>query len=207
MIYHITPVDNLPSIVADGVLLSDAAMNARGGPATTIGIANIKRRRLSLPVRCHPGDSVGDYVPFYFCQRSIMLYLIYRGNHPELTYRGGQGPILHLEADLHEVVAWADHHGRRWAFSLSNAGSPVAEFRNTINDLNLLNWPAIGNTDFTSSDVHQGKQAEFLIHERLPWELITRIGVHSANVQNRVNEIIAASQHVPSVEIRRAWYY
>ena len=30
---------------------------------------------------------------------------------------------MHLEADLNEVVAWADASGRRWAFSLSNAGA------------------------------------------------------------------------------------
>lgn len=35
-IYHITHVANLPGIVADGGLLSDAAMRARGGPATSI---------------------------------------------------------------------------------------------------------------------------------------------------------------------------
>ncbi len=39
---------------------------------------------------------------------------------PELTYRGGQGPIVHLEADLHQVVAWTEACVRRWVFSLSN---------------------------------------------------------------------------------------
>jgi hypothetical protein len=52
----------------------------------------IKRRRLGLPLPCHAGDRVADYVPFYFCPRSVMLYLIHRGNHPELTYQGGQSP-------------------------------------------------------------------------------------------------------------------
>ena len=92
-------------------------------------MSSIKQRRLSLPVKCHPGNCVGDYVPFYFCPRSVMLYLIYRGNHPELTYRGGQGPIIHLEADLSAVVAWANENGRRWAFTLSNAGAVYTQFR------------------------------------------------------------------------------
>ncbi len=97
-LYHITHVDNLPAILAAGGLQSDAAMMAQGGPSASIGMSSIKQRRLGLPVRCHPGDHVGDYVPFYFCPRSIMLYLIYCANHPELTYRGGQGAILHFEA-------------------------------------------------------------------------------------------------------------
>ena len=68
----------------------------------------IKARRLfELEVDCHPGTKVGEYVPFYFCPRSIMLYLFYRGNHPDLDYTGGQRPLVHLEADVHEVVEWA----------------------------------------------------------------------------------------------------
>jgi len=45
-LYHITHVDNLRKIVADGELLSDAAMIARGGPAQAIGMSGIKRRRV-----------------------------------------------------------------------------------------------------------------------------------------------------------------
>ena len=93
-IYHITHIDNLPSIVKEG-LVSDAAMIARGGQAKMIGMSHIKQRRLSLPVSCHPGDHVGDYVPFYFCSRSVMLYLIYMRN-AELTYRDGQSAIVHF---------------------------------------------------------------------------------------------------------------
>ena len=103
-IYHITHEENLPAIVQAGELWSDAAMIQRGGPKMPIGMSSIKQRRLALPVKCHPGDAVGAYVPFYFCPRSIMLFLIYRANNPDLAYRGGQGPILHLEADLHESV-------------------------------------------------------------------------------------------------------
>jgi len=135
-IYHITHVDNIPQIVQDGALFSDAVMVARGGPAATIGMSAIKLRRLTeLRVKCHPQDHVGEYVPFFFCPRSIMLYLIHRANHPELTYRGGQVPIVHLEADLHASVAWADAHRRRWAFTLSNAGAAYTEFREDLAQL------------------------------------------------------------------------
>lgn len=103
-LYHITHIDNLSSIVQDGGLLSDAAMIARGGPATAIGMGSIKARWLQLPVKCFPGDKVGDYVPFYFCPRSVMLYLLHKGNHPELAYQVGQAPILHLVADLYEAL-------------------------------------------------------------------------------------------------------
>jgi hypothetical protein len=65
-IYHITHVENLPSIVGDGCIVSDAVMIARGGPAAAIGMSSIKRRRVEqLEVDCHPGTKVGQFVPFY----------------------------------------------------------------------------------------------------------------------------------------------
>src|SRR5215208_5344141 len=117
-IFHITHVDNLPEILRAGVLWSDARRLALGFDCEIVGMASIKNRRLhELPVKCHPGSRVGEYVPFYFCPRSVMLYILHMGNHLELTYHGGQGPIVHLMADLRATVAWAESQGRRWAFS------------------------------------------------------------------------------------------
>jgi len=207
-IYHITHVDNLPSIIADDCLVSDAAMIARGGPfAATIGMSSIKHRRLSLPVNCHPGDHVGDYVPFYFCYRSVMLFLIHRANHPDLTFRGGQGPIVHLEADLHSVVQWANGSGRRLAFSLSNAGAYYTQFRNRLADLGEVNWPAVTSVDFRSAELKEGKQAEFLVHGSFPWSLVSRVGVQSLGIAQKVETALNAAAHRPTVEVRSDWYY
>src|SRR5437867_9668826 len=140
-LYHITHLDNLPAIVRDDGRVSDAGMIARGGPAQAIGMSSIKRRRVEeLEVDCHPDTKVGDYVPFYFCPRSVMLYVIHCANHPELTYRGGQEPIVHLEADLQAVVQWAKQTGTQWAFSLSNAGAYYTEFRSRVKELDQLDW-------------------------------------------------------------------
>ena len=128
-IYHIVHVDRLASIVADGFLWCDAEAQRRASPGTIIGMTEIKRRRLTKPLASHPGLCVGDCVPFHFCPRSVMLYVIDRANHPNLAWRGGQSPIVHIEADLHEVVTWADRSQRRWAFTLSNAASSYAEDR------------------------------------------------------------------------------
>src|SRR3990170_3248836 len=92
-IYHIIHVDRLPSIIEEGWLWCDAEVVQRQPPGSTIGMDGIKRRRLNeLTLSSHPGLHVGDCVPFYFCPRSIMLYLIYQANHIELDYRGGQVP-------------------------------------------------------------------------------------------------------------------
>src|SRR6185437_7087483 len=118
-IFHITPASKLPRIIEDGELLSDAAIIGRGGNNVPVGMSNIKRARLVRPVDCHPGLMVGGCVPFYFCSRSVMLFMLHKSNHPDLDWREGQEPIVHLEADMREAVSWAERARRRWAFSLS----------------------------------------------------------------------------------------
>ena len=205
-VYHIVHVDRLASIVADGCLWCDAEIDRRAPPGTTNGMSAIKQRRLEeLTLSSHPDLHVGDCVPFYFCPRSVMLYLIYQGNHPDLVYRGGQGPIIHLEADLQAVVAWANQHGQRWAFTLSNAGSRFFEDRCDIAQLNEIDWDAVQATNWRQCK--EGKQAEFLLERSFPWQLVERIGVHSRAIYQQVAQALPANGHRPPVEILAGWYY
>jgi hypothetical protein len=171
-------------------------------------MSGIKKRRIEgLAVDCHPETRVGDYVPFYFCPRSVMLYVIHRANHPELSYKEGQGPIIHLEADIERTIQWAASQDRKWAFSLSNASSYYAQFRSSSANLHEINWDAVAATDFRASDVREGKQAEFLVHGRFPWFLVSRIGVRSMSVRVKVDAILRASDHSPKIDIKPDWYF
>lgn len=205
-LYQIAHVDRLPSIVADGCLCCDAEVARRRPVGTMIGMNTIKQRRLSeLRLNSHPDLHVGGCVPFYFCPRSVMLYLIYQANHPELAYRGGQEPIIHFEADLHAVAAWAQANSRRWAFTLSNAGARYFEDRCNLAQLDEIDWDAVQARDWQQRK--EGKQAEFLLQHSFPWTLVQRIGVQSPAVYRQVANALPAQGHRPAVEIRTDWYY
>jgi ssDNA thymidine ADP-ribosyltransferase, DarT len=210
-IYHILHVNSLASVVSAGQLYCDSAMLGSSATGTTIGIGEIKNRRLANKIASHPGLHVGECVPFYFCPRSIMLYLLHCANHPDLTYRGGQEPIVHLEADLRAAVRWADENGRRWAFTLSNAGSRYFEDRCDLRQLVEIDWKAVQATTWggpgASPNLSDGKQAEFLMEGSFPWKLVERIGVLSDEVARMASHATRGSGHRPVVEIRRDWYY
>lgn len=205
-IYHITNVDRLASIIADGFIRCDATMAPRQNAGTTIGMGNIKARRLQLSLGCHPELLVGSCTPFYFCSRSVMLYLIYRRNE-ELTYKGGQEPIVHLEADFHQAVEWAEQNGRRWAFTLSNAGAYYFEDRSNVQQLADINWEAVQARQWTGQGIKEGKQAKFLMEMSFPWELIERVGIFSNTYVQPVSMAMAGADHRPKIEIKRDWYY
>lgn len=206
-VYHITHIENLEKILACGSVYSDARMIAQGNNTTAIGLSGIKRRRLTLEVTCHRPTKVGEYVPFYFCPRSVMLYLLHRGNHPELSYTGGQPPILHLEADLHRVVEWANGQGRRWAFTRSNAGAAYTTHYRDLGQLDLINWEAVSARDWGASEIKEAKQAEFLVYDTFPWELVEHVGAHNAEVAGRAERAIRAAGHETPVSVRGQWYY
>ena len=205
-IYHIVHVERLPSIITDNGLLCDAVIARRSPSGIIIGMDGIKQRRLTeLTLTCYPDLHVGDCVPFYFCPRSIMLYMIHQANNPELVYRGGQRPIVHLEADLRQVVTWAENNNLRWAFTLSNAGAYYFEDRCNPSQLGEIDWDAVQARNWRQCK--EGKQAEFLIENRFPWELISCIGVQTQQVYNQVTTSLQNAVHKPIVYMKPDWYY
>ncbi len=210
-IYHIVHIDKLASIVADGHIWCDKEMAQNPRAGTIIGMRAIKQHRMTNALESHVDLTVGQCVPFYFCPRSVMLYLISRQNHPQMTYTGGQGPIVHLEADLNTVVNWAEDQGHRWAFTLSNAGSNYFEDRCDLNQLDEINWDAVGARQWAGSGisgtVKESKQAEFLVERSFPWNLVERIGVKTRDIAQQATFAVQNATNRPTIEVKQNWYY
>lgn len=206
-IYHITHINNLPKIIASGNLYSDAECLVNAVDCNKIGMNRIKYRRLhEIVVHPHAPRKVGEYVPFYYCPRSVMLYLIY-SRHPELEYKGGQEPIVHLRIKLSNVLQWAERTGKQWAGSKSNAGSYMAQFFNSVDELSKLNWENIAKRDWRQSEVKEAKQAEFLVHKDFPWELVEGIATFNEAYHIQLQQILATAAHKPMTKVVNNWYY
>lgn len=203
-IYHIVHVDRLASIVNDGYLYSDKLMQHRTC-GTNIGMQKIKARRLNKPLSSVSNLLVGECVPFYFCPRSVMLYMIDKGNHPELAYKDGQEPIIHLEANMLETIDWAKQNNKKWCFTTTNAGSEYFEDYSNLESLDKIKWEIINSNDW--KEQREYKQAEFLLEEKFSWELISRIGLYSQRRLEEVNLILQKTSYKPKLEILTSWYY
>lgn len=209
-IYYILHCDTLGSVIDSGGILCYAVIANDPPAGTAIGMMKIKRQRMRTPVVCHWGTKVGDYVPFYFCPRSVMLYRIHanqgKDNDPDLQYSGGQKEIVHLEADLHTVVSWAEADQRRWAFTAGNAAAKATRFYDDLNDLNAISWEVVLAPNW-SRNQRNTKQAEFLVYGFFSWYLVSRIGVMSDDVRQQVYETISSANHRPQVSVIPQWYF
>lgn len=205
-LYHIVHIDRLASIIQEGYLYSDALIRQKVLQGTSIGVQTIKDRRMDNQLSSHPGLYVGQCVPFYFCPRSVMLYMIYKANSSALSYHGGQDEIIHLRFDMNQCISWANQHNLRWAFTDSNAGSGYFSDYSSLQDLSKVNWQAVATSNW-GGNAKEGKQAEFLIEDRVDFSNVIEIGVKSSKVYNRVRKVISNSSHKPSVNIKSSWYY
>jgi hypothetical protein len=158
-IYHITDVENLPGILAEDGLRSDVAMEQKN--PTVTGYTHIKERRMKqIRVPCCNGRFVGEFVPFYFCPRSPMLFTINKGKTGRLA--GCQRTIVHMVSSVETGIGL----GQAWAVSDGNAGAFHTWFGSTLDAIKTLDWAAIRATDWRGK-THQ-KSAEFLVAEFFP---------------------------------------
>jgi hypothetical protein len=210
-IYHIVHLDRLSSIISKGYLYSDKLVQDKELDGTNIGMTNIKARRMTNQLVSHSSLCVGECVPFYFCPRSVMLYMIHCRNE-ELSYQDGQENIIHLESDVRSAISWAESKELRWAFTLSNAGSRYFEDRDDLKQLHEINWEAVNTDQWGGRGVDpalkEGKQAEFLVEKKFPWNLFSRIGiVRSDRLHTKISTLLSGAEHKPTVTFQPGWYY
>lgn len=205
-ILHITHLENLAAIVAAGGLWSNNHRPAAITAPTSIAHAQIQDRRARVLVPCGPGGTLHDYVPFYFGDRSPMLYANHMGQVP--TNAVGQRSIVYLVLDAHAVA----NEGCGWAFTDGHAVMrPLTRYFDRLADTDRLDWTAIRARQWFDTpqdpDRKRRKQAEFLVHRFAPWRLVTEIAVYDAVTQAAVVAALGGASHHPAVAVRRPWYY
>ncbi|HXB59376.1 MAG TPA: DUF4433 domain-containing protein [Candidatus Acidoferrales bacterium] len=210
-IYHITHIENIPAILQEEGLVCDAEAGQRGLCKQSIAHAELKERRSRRMVeklffgQVAAGGVLSDYVPFYFSNRSPMLYSIHTGHVAQ--YPGKQNDVVYLVSTAEAVVA----SGSVWCFTNGHAVEGVTEFYDNLSDLAKVDWSVIRSWSWKNTladpDRKRRKQAEFLVHKRFPWELISQIGVINSVIGERVKTVISNQSHHPRVTVERDWYY
>ncbi len=204
-IYHITHVENLPSILKAGGLACDSIMAAAGNSPVCIAHSHIKERRAKKQVPVAPGGVVADYVPFYFTNRCPMLYAIHTG-YVE-GYIGGQEQVIHLTSSVETVAKQTD----AWCFTDGHAVQAMTDFFEKVEDLNHVDWNVIKSNSWHDRpgdiDRKRRKQAEFLVYKFFPWQWVQGIGVLNTNAKAKVLSMLQTKQYCPPVAVKADWYY
>lgn len=204
-IYHITHIRNLPNIIRDGGLWCDQIVSERDLAYVGIAHQHIKERRVVKRVPVSVGGVLADYVPFYFAPRSPMLYSIHRGNVK--GYSNGQKPILHLVSSA-EIIQNANVP---FAFTDGHAPMDISQFFDKLEKLNQIDWKIMKETYWADTaedgDRTRRRQAEFLVHQFFPFDLLEFIGVINKDISTEVTGLLQGLDKKPRIKVMPTWYY
>ena len=205
-IYHITPINNLSSILNLGGLVANSRLKQEKIDYQDISYEHIQDRRGRTPVPCGAGGYLHDYVPFYFAPRSPMLCSIHNGNVP--NYQEGQNSVIHLVAGINTIEA----EGLDFVFTDGHAAMAYADFYTDLEALgDVIDWELMESKFWfnTEDDPNRKcrRQAEFLVHQFFPWHLIQEIGVINTTIQIQVREILQSFNIQTLVNVYSRWYY
>ncbi len=136
-----------------------------------------------------------------------MMYAINGGQ--VASYDKGQGELVYVALKLQSVA----EAGRNFVFTDRHAATGYAAFYTDLADLREIDWDLMTarwwNNTPEYPDRKERKQAEFLVHEFVPWDLVEFLAVMTPQMKQRVEALLA--QHPPSsrrpVLVKRDWYY
>jgi len=215
-IFHITAIPNLARIAKSKMLHANAVLQKKKIPHANIAYQGAQGKRATKLVAKPPGGVIHDYVPFYFAPRSPMLMAINGGKVEGCNFR--QEDIVHFETTVEAVVA----KGLPFVFYDYNATLDFASCYSDLKYLDKIDWDLFyeaprfdGYCKFWFSTVNNPKyilrmetrQAEFLVHQRVPLNLMDVVGVCSPEKAAEVQEIFDDAKINIPVEVKTAWYY
>jgi len=136
-----------------------------------------------------------------------MLYQLHTGR--VAGYDEGQEPLVYLVASVQDVAA----AGQSFVFYDGHALATLSSCLEDLGALDRIDWEVAHGRQWANTpedpDRQRRKQAEFLIHRVLPWQMVRGVVVKSQAAQARVLASYDEERpdHRPRVAIRPDWYY
>ncbi len=186
--YRITHIDNLSHILDHGILNKNHPKASDG--YIQIGHPEIIDVRSTTPVRIHDHGNIGDYVPFYFTPKSVMLYNIQTGYYAPLVPMRRPEEILVIRCKMVDLA----HYASRWFFTDGQANDVASRHYNDLSQLDAIDWENIYACNFKKSDGNTDRarkyQAEFLVQHEVQVDWIESFCVYNENASKKVNNLL-----------------
>ncbi len=203
--YRITHIQNLPFILQNGMV------NKHHGQADreyiNIGNPEIIDVRSTASVRIEGYGKIGEYVPFYFTPKSMMLFNIVTGYKVPLVPKRSKSEILVIRCLIEKLTKLP-----QWFFTDGQGNDMTTHHYNDLKDIDSIDWENIQQSNFNKSDGDYDRprryQAEFLVRGEVPCSSIESLNVYNeaaaTYVSNLLNEY--TFDHLP-VHIQPIYFF
>lgn len=201
LLYHITHIDNLRSIFQNGGLLAQATVQKEVQTYIDVANSDIQSRRSRTRIPIATGGNLHDYVPFYFAPRSPMLYSV--------CHQGGidQEKMIYFMTNTEMI----EQIGLPFVFTDAHAIMMFTNFYDDLAELERVDWDIMKATIWTDDIDHPNRkskrQAEFLVHDKVPLEACIGFATMNAKMQQELQTILDEFNSKIPIGVRRQFYF
>lgn len=204
--YRITHINNLPLLLKNGIVNKNHPNASED--FIEIGNPEIIDVRSTSPVKINNYGMIGDYVPFYFTPKSIMLFNIITGYWHPLVPRRNRSEILVIRCLIDDLATLP-----RWFFTdgQANIKDGTVKHFNNLDYLDSIDWQCIQNSNFSKSDGDFDRprryQAEFLVQHEVPIDYVESLNVYNQQAADAVNDILNENNINLAVNIQPQYFF
>jgi hypothetical protein len=201
-LYRITHRDNLPHILQHGLVTAE---HQDSNPDfVSIGNRTLIEVRSEKKVTVPPYGHLSDYIPFYLGPHSPMLLQIITGRGvPKRT----QEEIIYLISSLDSLKAF----NCQYCFTDGHARDGMTSFYFRDEDFDKIDWNMVKQKQWADReedyDRQRRKQAEVLVHDKVPVEALEAIVVKGEETFNFAQQQVTLANLAIKVLISPKHYY
>ena len=203
LIFRITHIRNLRWVFHNGLYCENS--DTIDPNFVRIGNPELISMRSSRNVPIGPGGTLSDYIPFYFTPFSMMMYNIKTGYNG--IQRVPNSEIVIVAARLRDLA----NVGHSVVYTDRHAYLRTARFFSSLDDLDKIDWKILQQRDFERSVDDPEKtdryQAEALIYQHLPVELLTGIVCYGVKQQRLLQQWQNEADVDLNIISQTNWYF
>jgi hypothetical protein len=201
--YRICHILNLPDLLQVGLCTKHHPLaNQNFVPIGNNEIINV---RDTTRIKIAGYGLIGEYVPFYFTPRSIMLYNIVTGHRAPVVPTVPRNQIVIIRSRIEQLI-----EAHRYFFTDGQANDAATDHFSDLKDLDKIDWEIIHNSNFSKDgdfDRPRRYQAEFLVHNHVPVSAIESIIVYDESTKDDViRQVKQYGQNVAVKTIREYFF-
>lgn len=200
LLYHLTHINNLQSILQQGNLWSHALVRKNAISYKDVANQDVQTRRERTKIPIGVVGSLHEYVPFYFAPRSPMLYALCMQQIP-------QNDIVYFMTNKEMIQQYCSS----FVFTDAHAIRRLTNFYTQLSDLNKIDWELMKASQWADTDDDPNRkarrQAEFLVYNEVPLSACLGFAVYSNPAKRKVEEMLQDADITLPVAVRKSFYF
>ena len=203
LIFRVTHINNVPWTLSKGLHCKNSQF--KDPDFVQIGDPELILKRETRIVPILPGDTLSDYIAFYFTPFSMMMYNIHTGYNQIKKFPNSE--IVIMVSSLHKL----DDSNASFIYTDRHAYLSPAQFYSSLDDLKHINWKILQDKDFRrdldNPEKTERYQAEALVHKFLAVEQLCEIVCYGENESNILQKYVENSRKDVPIRVCPDWYF